>query len=257
MFERAIETDPQFALAHAGLADCCAFLYMYWDGSKANLDGADSASRRALELDPDLAEAHASRGFALALNRQYDEARPEFETAIRLNPKLYEAHYLFARALFQEGRAEEAVLQYEEASRVRPEDYQALLLMQSPLNSLGRHDDALAILKRGMAVIEHHLELNPDDARALYLGGAALMQLGDRQRALDWARRAYAIDPTDPGVLYNVACVYSLGGMIDEAIGCLDTAIANGFGHREWLLHDGDLDAIREDPRFQALLQKL
>jgi serine/threonine protein kinase/Flp pilus assembly protein TadD len=257
MFERAIETDPQFALAHAGLADCCAFLYMYWDGSKANLDGADSASRKALELDPDLAEAHASRGFALALNRQYDDARPEFETAIRLNPKLYEAHYLYARALFQEGRAEEAVLQYEEASRVRPEDYQALLLMQSPLNSLGRHDDALAVLRRGMVVIEHHLELNPDDARALYLGGAALMQLGDRQRALDWARRAYVIDPSDPGVLYNVACVYSLGGMIDEAIGCLDTAIANGFGHREWLLHDGDLDAIREDPRFKALLEKL
>jgi len=257
MFERAIETDPQFALAHAGLADCCAFLYMYWDGSKANLDGADSASRKALELDADLAEAHASRGFALALNRQYDEARPEFETAIRLNPKLYEAHYLYARALFQEGRAEEAVRQYEEASRVRPEDYQALLLMQSPLNSLGRHDEALAVLRRGMVVIEHHLELNPDDARALYLGGGALMQLGDRQRALDWARRAYAIDPSDPGVLYNVACVYSLGGMIDEAIGCLDTAIANGFGHREWLLHDGDLDAIREDSRFKALLEKL
>jgi serine/threonine protein kinase/Flp pilus assembly protein TadD len=257
MFERAIETDSRFALAYAGLADCCAFLYMYWDGSKANLDGADSASRKALELDPELAEAHASRGFALALNRQYQEARPEFETAIRLDPKLYEAHYLYARALFQEGRPEEAVRQYEEASRVRPEDYQALLLMQSPLNTLGRREEAKAVLKRGLDVAERHLELNPDDARALYLAGGALMQLGDRERALDWARRAYAIDPTDPGVLYNVACVYSLGGMVDDAIGCLDKAIANGFGHREWLLHDGDLDAIREDQRFQTLLQKL
>ncbi len=257
MFERAIEIDPRFGLAYAGLADCCAFLYMYWDGSKANLDGADSASRQALELDPDLAEAHASRGFALALNRQYQEARPEFETAIRLNPKLYEAHYLYARALFQEGRAEDAVRQYEEASRVRPEDYQALLLMQTPLNSLGRRDEAKAVLRRGLQVAERHLELNPDDARALYLAGGALMQLGERARALDWVGRAYAIDPTDPGVLYNVACVYSLGGMRDEAIGCLDKAIANGFGHREWLVHDSDLDAIREDPRFQTLLQKL
>jgi len=257
MFERAIETDPRFALAHAGLADCSAFLYMYWDGSKANLDGADAASRRALELDPQLAEAHASRGFALALNRQYDEARPEFETAIRLNPKLYEAHYLYARALFQEGRTEDAVRQYEEASRVRPEDYQALLLMQSPLNTLGRRDDAKAALKRGLQVAERHLELNPDDARALYLAGGALMQLGERERALDWARRAYAIDPADPGVLYNVACVYSLGGMLDEAIDCLDKAVTNGFGHREWLLNDSDLDAIRGDARFQALLQKL
>ena len=103
MYERAIELDPKFATAYAGIADCCAFLYMYWDGSKANLDGADAASLRALTLDPDLAEAHASRGFALALSRQYEAARPEFETAIRLNPKLYEAHYLYARALFQEG----------------------------------------------------------------------------------------------------------------------------------------------------------
>jgi serine/threonine protein kinase/Flp pilus assembly protein TadD len=257
MFERAIETDPRFALAHAGLADCCAFLYMYWDGSKANLDGADSASRKALELDPELAEAHASRGFALALNRQYQEARPEFETAIRLDPKLYEAHYLYARALFQEGRLEDAVRQYEEASRVRPEDYQALLLMQTPLRSLGHHDEAQATLRQGLHVAERHLELNPDDARALCLGSNALIQLGDRERALDWARRANAIDPTDPGVLYNVACVYSLGGILDDAIGCLDKAVANGFGHREWLLNDSDLDAIREDPRFQTLLQKL
>jgi len=54
-----------------------------------------------------------------------------------------------------------------------------------------------------------------------------------------------------------VACVYSLGGMVDEAIDCLDRAVANGFGHREWLLNDSDLDAIRKDQRFQALLQKL
>ena len=70
MFERAIEADPNFAKAYAGIADCCSFLYMYWDGSKANLEGADSASAKALELDSDLAEAHASRGFALSLQTE-------------------------------------------------------------------------------------------------------------------------------------------------------------------------------------------
>ena len=123
MFERAIEIDPNYALAYAGVADCCSFLYMYWDGSKANLESAESASRKALELDPERAEAHASRGFALALRRQYEEARREFEAALRLDPKLYEAHYLYARACFQEGKLEEAVRHYEDASRVRPEDY--------------------------------------------------------------------------------------------------------------------------------------
>jgi len=257
MFERAIEIDPSYALAHAGVADCCSFLYMYWDGSRANLDSAESASRKSLELDPELAEAHASRGFALSLSRQYAEARREFETAIRLNPKLYEAHYLYARACFQEGKLEEAVRHYEDASRVRPEDYQALMLMQAPLKGLGRPDEAAAALRRGLQVVEKHLELNPDDARALYLGGGALVQVGDRARGLEWARRAQAIDPDDPGVLYNVACVHAFLGQPDEAFACLEKSVRNGFGHREWLENDSDLDPLRADPRFQALLSKI
>jgi tetratricopeptide (TPR) repeat protein len=257
MYERAIETDPRYALAYAGMADSCSFLYMYWDGSKANLEAADQGSRKALELGPDLAEAHASRGFALTLSRQYEEARREFETALRLNPKLYEAHYFFARACFQEGKAEESVKHYLDAARVRPEDYQALLLMQSPLNSLGRHDEAKAVLRRGLQVAEKHLELNPDDARALYLAAGALVQLGEQERALEWARRAQAIDPEDSGLLYNVACVFALAGLTDDAITSLDKAVQNGFGHREWIDNDSDLDSLRGDPRFDAVRKRL
>jgi len=257
MFERALEADPSYAPAYAGAADCCSFLYMYWDASKANLEGADLYSRKALELAPELAEAHASRGFAVSLSRQYEEARREFETAIRLNPKLYEAHYFYARACFQEGKLDEAVRHYEEASRVRPEDYQAFLLMQGPLNGLGRKAEAQAALRSGLRVAEKHLELNPDDARALYLSAGALVQLGERERGLEWARRAFTIDPEDSGVLYNVACVYALVGQTDDAIGCLEKAIQNGFGHREWLENDSDLASLRGDPRFEALRKRL
>ena len=257
MFERAIEADPNFARAYAGIADCCSFLYTWQDGSKSNIEGADSASRKALELGPELAEAHASRGFALTLSRKYGEAKGEFETAIRLNPKLYEAHYLYARACFQEGKLAEAVEHYEAASRIHPDDYQSILLAQGPLHGLGRKEDALAMLRRGLQVAEKHLELNPDDSRALYLGAGALAQLGERERALDWAKRAHAVDPEDPAVLYNVACVYSLADMPGEALACLDKAVQNGFGHREWLDNDTDLDRLRGDPRFKTLLQKL
>ena len=257
MFERAIEVDPGYAIAYAGVADCCSFLYMYWDGSKANLEGADNASRKALELDPELAESHASRGFAVSLSKQYDEARREFETAIRLNPKLYEAHYFYARACFQEGKLEEAVRHYMDASRVRPEDYQALVLVAAPLKALGREEEMRATMRRGLEVAEKHLELNPDDARALYLGAGALVQLGDRERGLDWTRRAYAIDSEDPGVLYNVACSYSNMGRVDDAIACLEKAVQNGFGHREWFENDSDLDPLRGDDRFQALMKRL
>jgi TolB-like protein/Tfp pilus assembly protein PilF len=257
MFERAIEVDPDYALAYTGVADSCSFLYMYWDGSKSNLDSADTASRKALELDPELAEAHASRGFAVSLSKRYPEARKEFETAIRLNPKLYEAHYLYARACFQEGKLEEAVRHYEDAASVRPEDYQALLLMTAPLKGLGREAEARDAMRQGLQVIERHLELNPDDARALYLGAGALIQLGDRERGLELTKRAFAIDPEDSGVLYNVACNYAQLGQIEEAFKCLQKSIQNGFGHKEWLENDSDLDAVRGDPRFATLLTKL
>jgi hypothetical protein len=69
--------DTPSAFAHAGVADRCAYLYMYWDSSKANLEGAEAAGRKAMELRPELAEVHASRGFALSLSRQYEDARRE------------------------------------------------------------------------------------------------------------------------------------------------------------------------------------
>ena len=147
--------------------------------------GADSYSRQALELNPDQAEAHASRGSAVSLSRRYDEAEQEFATAIRLNPKLYEAHYFFGRATQQQGKYEEAIRHFEEASRVRPEDYQSAMLASLPYEALGRHAEGHASLRRGLLLAEKHLELNPDDVRALYLAGIALIQLGDRERALE------------------------------------------------------------------------
>jgi len=257
MFDRAIEIDPNFARAHAGIADCCSFLYMYWDSSKANLDGANASSRKALELDPESAEAHTSRALALTLRRQYHEAREEFEAAIRLNPMLFEAHYFFARACLIQGELEEAVRRYRDAWRVRPEDYQAIFLSADPLTKLGHREEALEAARQGIQVADAHLELNPDDARAWYLSAAALMRLGQRDQALERARRAYAIDPEDAGLLYNLACIYAAGGSTAEALDHLDKAIQNGFGQREWLENDSSLDPIRDEPRFQALLRKL
>jgi TolB-like protein/Tfp pilus assembly protein PilF/class 3 adenylate cyclase len=257
MFDRAIEIDPNFARAHAGIADCCSFLYMYWDGSKANLEGADASSSKALELDPESAEAHTSRAVALTLRQRYQEAREEFEAALRLNPMLYEPHYFYGRACFTEGKVEEAIAHYREAWRVRPEDYQAIYLSAEALVKLGRRDEALDAARQGLKLADAHLELNPDDARAWYLSSAALMRLGQREQAMERARRASTIDPEDTAVLYNVGCVYALAGSADEALDHLDRAIQNGFGQREWVENDSDWDSLRGEPRFQALLRKL
>jgi len=256
MFARAIVIDQNFARAYAGVADCCSFLYQYWEASETNLKEADAASRKALELDPELAEAHASRGLALSLSKRYDDAKTEFEMAIRLNPKLFEAFYFYARARFAEGRLEEAARLYEEASRINPDDYQSACLVASVYVTLGRSAEANAARRRGFEVAEKHLVMHPDDARALYLGAVCLSQFGERERALEWTRRALAADPEDSGVLYNVACSFALLGQAGEALTCLENAVKFGFGHKAWLEHDSDLDVLRGDPRFQVLLRE-
>jgi serine/threonine protein kinase/Flp pilus assembly protein TadD len=257
MFERAIEIDPRYARAYAGIADCCSFLYTYWHGTPEILDAAEEASRKALELDPDSAEAHASRGLAISLRKNYLDAAKEFETAVRLNPKLFEAYYFYARALFAQGKIEHAIEMYEAASRVNPDDYQTPALLANAYTALGREPAAMSCYRRSLELAEKHLELHPDDARALYLGAGSLTKLGQRTRAMEWVGRALAIDPSDAGVLYNVACSYSMLGETEQAIYCLERALENGFGHKEWILHDSDLDAVRNHPRFQTLLSKL
>ncbi len=257
MFARAIVVDPTYPRAYAGVADCCSFLYMYHEATEANLQEADTASRKAVELDPESSEAHASRGLALSLNKRYDEAAAEFEAAIRLNPKLFEGHYFYARARFAEGKMEEAAKLFEQAERVNPEDYQVPALLHQVYRSLGRKDDAKAAQARALAVIEKHVELHPDDARALYFGAGALSMLGEKARAMEWARRALAINPEDTGILYNVACVYAQEGLIDETLELLEKAVKFGFGQREWIEHDSDFESIRSHPRFQALLASL
>jgi adenylate cyclase len=110
---------------------------------------------------------------------------------------------------------------------------------------------------QAIEIIERHIELNPGDARAFYLGATDLSYLGDKERSLQWAERALAIDPTDPAVLYNVACAYSQLGLIDQALDCLDQATLLGSGHRPWVEKDPDLDPIRNHPRFAAILTRI
>lgn len=258
MFARAIALDPDFARAYAGLADCCSFLYMYWkEPSEANLREAEAASRKAVELDPELAEAHAARGLAVSLNKRLVEAQNEFETAIRLNPRLFEAYYFYGRARFAQGRLEDAAKLFQLASQVNPDDYQAPNLLGMVYTALGRREEAKEVYRLSLQNADKHLKMYPEDARAYYLGAGALWQLGESERSADWAARALAIDPEDPSVLYNIACVYSLQDKWEEAIDCLEEAVEHGFAHKEWIQHDSDLNALRSNPRFQALLSRL
>lgn len=255
-FTRAINIDPLYARAYAGIADCSSFLYMYWDSTAENLRQADEASLKALQLDPDLPEAHASRGLAAYLQKNYDGAQREFEKAVRINPRLFEPYYFSARTYYAQGKLELAVKWFDKASEVQPEDYQSPMLLASALNGLGRSAEALAAYHRGCEACEKHLDFHPCDARALYFGANALAQLGNKSRCLEWLARAMEAEPEEPQVLYNVACVYALLGERGPAIDCLEKSVTHGWEQREWMAHDPDLASLHGEPRFEALITR-
>lgn len=257
LFSRAIERDPDYALAYAGLADCWSYIYLYAERSDTVRQQAAWASARAVELDPESAQAQASRGVALSLSRQDEQAEEAFESALRLDPNLFEAHYFYARHCFVRGQAERAVNFYGQAMRVRPEDYQSPLLVAQIHEDLGHKKEAQAARRQGVEIAEQHLKLNPDDARAVYMAANGLVALGEWERGREWAERALAMRPEEPMLLYNVGCIYSMLGRVNEAIDCLERAARNGLSQKGWFEHDSNLDPLRGDPRFQALMRQL
>jgi len=259
MFSRAIEIDPAYARAWAGISDCSAWLYVNAGRDEAHRAEADESSAMALELDQELAEAHASRGMALSLLGRDSEAEQVFERAALLNPELFEAHYFFARHSFSRGELEKAARLFEQANEVRPDDYQSSLLAGQVYEDMGRKAEAAAVRRRGVRIAEDRLKLSPDDARAWYMGANGLVALGERERGLEWAARALELDPEEPMLLYNVACIESLAGRIEPAIEYLERSITHGLVYREWILNDSNLAALRDHPRFAgviALLEK-
>lgn len=256
LYGDAIAADPSFARAHAGAAMCSAMIYQYWDSSEANVAAALAASERAVAVSPDDAETRIAHGVALSLAKRYDEAETEFAAAAARQPDAFDAFYFRARACRSQGQDALAAQWYERAIALRPEDYATPQLLASVYMGLGRPEEAKDTQRRALELAERHLARYPDDARALYLGAGALATLGDATRAREWAKRAVAMDPDDSAVLYNVACAYALLGLYDSAIDCLEQAIANGFRHWQWIEHDTDLDGLRTNPRFEAMLAK-
>ena len=257
LMERALEIDPKYAPAHAALGEMHAWMYEWWGGTRDDYEAADRATQVALTLAPQLAEAHAARGFVLSLSSRYDEAAAEFEVAIQLNPNLFEAHYLYARSAFAAGRIERSAELFVRAAAVRQEDFQSLMLGAQSLLMLGRRQEGLDANREGIRRAERHLDLIPGDARALSLGAGALERDGRLEQALRWSAKALELHPDDQGVLINGACIRSRAGLKDEAISLLERSFAKGYGKRDWIERDPDYDNLRDDPRFQAMLDKL
>jgi adenylate cyclase len=257
MFEKAVELDPDYAQACAGIADCDSFLFLHYNAD-VSIDGILATSAKAMELEPGLAEPHASYGLALSLRGRYPEAMAAFERAIALDPNLFEAHYFYARACFTQGKLDEAARLFQRASEVKPDDCQALLVATGVYRSLGREHEMMMAAREGVARAERELMLHPENPRPAYLGAIGLTLLGELDRAKVWAARALAIDPDDVLAQYNVACFCSLVGEHERAIDLLLGLLPrSGRQTKEWVKHDSDLNPIRTHPRFSKVLELL
>lgn len=253
MFLKALEMDEAFALAHAGLAEADALRGMYYPAGTGELDAADRASLRALELDPELAEAHSARGMVLLATGRLAEAEDAFIQASELDPQLYDAQFFRGRACFQDGRFAEAAELFRKASKLR-DDYQAAFFAAQAIEASGPREDARAAYAASLATVERHMEMNPDDPRAATMRAVSLARLGRNDEAIEWGERALDDDPEDGGVHYNVACLFSVTGHVDRALECLEEAVSAGFGNAEWLARDPDLDPLRGDPRYERIM---
>jgi adenylate cyclase len=257
MFRRAIALDPGYALAYAGLADASGVRHGSFGGGEEALAQADAASKRALELDPMLAEAHAARGLALSYHAQFDEADRELREAIRLDPTSYDNAYHYGRVLVSAGRLEEAARMFETAASLRAEDYQALALANNMYHRLGREAEHRDAGLRAIDAANHALAINPADTRALTLGASTLMGIGEEERGREWLERALKLDATNPITFYNASCFESLVGRTDVALDYLQQAVHLGLHNIHWLLNDPDIASLRDHPRFAAILREV
>jgi len=257
MYARAIELDAEYAPGWAGLATLHALLYEWWGSKDEDLAEADRASRIAMELAPDLADAHLARGYTLSNMRRYEEARPHFEAAARINPNLFDAYYYYGRAAFAAGDKEKSVELFRKAAEVRQEDFQSPLLQAQSLEQLGQIEESRTIYQEAIQRAERLLELNPTNGRVLSLGAGALQKNGQAERALEWARRAEALYPDDMGVIINGALGRARAGRIGEALDLLERMFNKGWGKKDWVENDADYDCLRAEPRFIAMMAKL
>jgi len=256
-FEQAIAVDSKYALAYAGVADAYSHMYRYVEATPDNVEKANRASEQAVVLDPDSAEARASRGLALFISERYDEAEREFDAAVALNPNLFDAWYYYGLASSSQGKIEKAARMYVKASEVNPEDFQVPMFLAMAYASLDRKQDEMRVRLGALGTLERHLKLNPHDTRAIYFAAQNLYRVGEKTKALALADEAMKQGMNEPVVLYNLACFYVGMGETERAIDLLEKAVEQGWGDRAWMENDSDLTPLHGNERFQGLLARI
>ena len=257
LFAKAAEIDPDYAKAYAGIANCDSRLAGWYNDPIASWEILGMTDR-ALSIDPNLAEAHAARGVALANAGRRDEARQTFERALELDPASFDANLHFARFWMTVGNYEEAIKYYTRAVEIQPDDAQPCFLLQMACRSTGRTEEAERYARLGVKRAEEAMRQHPDIGRPAQGAACALAALGDKEGAMHWLERALALDPDDNNALYNAACCYAQLGEDDLAFDTLEHwSKRAGPEQMLWFKGDADLDPLRNHRRYPALLEMI
>jgi adenylate cyclase len=250
---RAIELDSNYARAWALMATAQRFRL----GISGAGDNGDGAATRALELDGNLAEAHAAKAGVLTGNGDYAAAEQEITTALRLDPESPDVIREAGRINFMQGRYADAIAHWEKLSALVETDYATGGLLITCYTALGDKANVRRVAQRTLARAEQLFAVDADNGSAMAAIFSCLLCLGETERAKEWARRAVLIDPDNMIMRYNLACdlVVNLRDF-EMALEMLEPYCAKtGREQLEWMKTDPDLDALRPDPRFQAMVE--
>ena len=254
MFRLAAESDPEDPRAHGGIAAAHALLCLHAEPSEAHRAAAAAALCTALELDRYCADVQHARAQVAVMRDDYAEAYLAFQEAESLAPGQFQAWYYHGRGHAEQGDHEGALARYLRAAEADTGDYQALALAEQSFHRVGLHDDARRVAVTCVRAAEEALRRQPDDVRALSLVACVLPTLGRKTEARGWAERAVALEPLEPFVNFNAACVYIALRDYDPALHFLRRVTLSAAGNYNWIAHDPCVDPVRSHPRFAAIL---
>jgi serine/threonine protein kinase/Flp pilus assembly protein TadD len=255
MFEQAIELDPNFALAHGGIAHLCGLIYEVREQNPKWIERGLAACDRATALAPDLPEILVARSRMCYAQKKYEEASMLAWRAIERKPDCEGAWNILGRAYFASGRFEEAAALTERALEANGDDYNTYIPYHQAQERLGQKKEAENVRVRMCKVLRQQLELVPEDVRARILLATQLASFAqDADESIRHLQTAVALRPGDPNTLYNAACTYGVLGKKTEALETLKKALKAGYGNINWAAKDSDLICLHDDPEFRKLV---
>lgn len=255
LFQRATELDPRYAPAYAGLGLAYSILYQQFERKEAWVETAIESGLKALMYDSTLSEAHAALGLAYFNKGLLDDALAAAQKAIELDPGDFLGYWILGRLYVITDRDRDAVELFTKVLEINPDYYSASGDLSVAYERLGEKKKFAEHLQAALQFYPRYLSQHPDDARAHIFFSIELVKAGRVEEAKLEAARALELSPDDPLMLYNAACFYARTGEKDLALATLNNAVAAGFEFYEWIKRDTDLESIRNEPAYVALMK--